>query len=191
MEALDDTKYAVTRKVVTWPNVISASRILAGLLMAWVHRYDGTDVVFLLLIGWIILSDYLDGWLARITGDISELGKFLDPLADKICAAILFVYAGYAGLIPWWFITFSVIRDTIIGIGGTMVRLKRGKALMAVWSGKVGVNAVAVYWLAAFYFPDNMPLLLFLQGAAFMMLLYAFHDYVLRSWKAWNGADFN
>jgi CDP-diacylglycerol--glycerol-3-phosphate 3-phosphatidyltransferase len=191
MEVLDNFKVNVKQKVFTLPNLVSASRVPAAGLGVWAHSLNGADLFFTLIVFWIVFSDYLDGWLARNSDEVTETGKFLDPTADKIAAFVMFLYAGFAGLIPWWFVYFSIIRDVIIGIGGTLIRLKRGKALMAVWSGKVGVNVVAIYWLAVVYFPEAASLHLFLQGASFIMLLYAFNDYMHRSWKAWNGAEYN
>lgn len=191
MELLDTSSIRVHHRILTWSNAFSFSRILAAGILVPVHQHFGAALLFTALVIWIAASDYLDGWMARRTDNVSELGKYLDPTADKIAAAILFVYAGFAETIPWWFISFSVARDFLIGLGGTLVRWKRGKTMMAVWSGKVAVNAIALYWLVAMYMPDSQALHIFLQGACVMMLLYAFHEYVVRSLKAWHGADFN
>lgn len=191
MERLDSEFIEVTHKRFTWPNVISASRIFTACAVVFSHYSAGLNPVFHGLVLWLVASDYLDGRLARGTRKVSEMGKYLDPLADKAAAAVLFLYSGFSGSIPWWFIIFTLIRDMLIALGGALVKKKRGKSMMAVWSGKVGVNILALYWLSVMYFPLAESAHLFLQGAAFMMLLYAFNEYAVRGWKAWKGADYN
>ncbi|TLY62647.1 MAG: CDP-alcohol phosphatidyltransferase family protein [Gammaproteobacteria bacterium] len=69
------------------------------------------------------VSDGLDGYLAKRFNWISELGKFLDPLADKALLVTIFVEAAWLELVPWWLTAAVVARDVMIGLGALVFRL--------------------------------------------------------------------
>ena len=68
-------------------------------------------------------SDGLDGYLAKRFDWTSELGKFLDPLADKLLLVTVYVEAAWLGLVPWWLTAAVVARDVMIGLGALIYRL--------------------------------------------------------------------
>jgi cardiolipin synthase (CMP-forming) len=68
-------------------------------------------------------SDGLDGYLAKRFQWISELGKFLDPLADKLLLVTVFVESAWLALVPWWLTAAVVARDVMIGMGALIFRL--------------------------------------------------------------------
>ena len=63
------------------------------------------------------VSDGLDGFLAKRFGWTSELGRVLDPVADKLLLVSLFLVATWIGLIPRWLTVLAVARDVMIGVG--------------------------------------------------------------------------
>jgi cardiolipin synthase (CMP-forming) len=69
------------------------------------------------------VSDGLDGFLAKRFNWTSELGKFLDPMADKLLLMTLFVEAAWMDLVPWWITAAAVARDVLIGLGALVFRL--------------------------------------------------------------------
>jgi cardiolipin synthase (CMP-forming) len=69
------------------------------------------------------LSDGVDGYLAKRFGWQSDLGKFLDPAADKLLLMTVFVEAAWLGLVPWWLTAAVVARDVFIGLGALAFRL--------------------------------------------------------------------
>jgi cardiolipin synthase (CMP-forming) len=69
------------------------------------------------------VSDGLDGYLAKRFNWTSELGKFLDPLADKLLLVTVFVESAWLGLIPWWLTAAVVARDVLIGLGALVYHL--------------------------------------------------------------------
>jgi cardiolipin synthase (CMP-forming) len=69
------------------------------------------------------LSDGVDGYLAKRFHWTSELGKVLDPLADKLLLLTLFVEAAWLGLVPWWLTAAVVARDVLIGLGAATFRM--------------------------------------------------------------------
>jgi cardiolipin synthase (CMP-forming) len=69
------------------------------------------------------VSDGLDGYLAKRFNWTSELGKILDPLADKLLLVTIFVEAAWLDLVPWWLTAAVVARDAMIGLGALVYRL--------------------------------------------------------------------
>jgi cardiolipin synthase (CMP-forming) len=68
-------------------------------------------------------SDGFDGYLAKRFNWTSELGKFLDPLADKLLLVTVFVEAAWLDLVPWWITAAAVARDILIGLGALVFRV--------------------------------------------------------------------
>jgi len=68
-------------------------------------------------------SDGLDGYLAKRCNWTSELGKFLDPLADKLLLMTVFIEAAWLDLVPWWITAAAIARDVLIGLGALVFRL--------------------------------------------------------------------
>ena len=75
-----------------------------------------------------VFSDALDGTLARIRGERSRLGTFLDPLADKLLLVATFVAYTYMGWIPIWIFIAVLSRDMLIVIGWTIVYILTGNS---------------------------------------------------------------
>jgi cardiolipin synthase (CMP-forming) len=98
------------------PNLICLLRIV--LIWPLVHSlrlgaYETTLWVFVVA----ALSDGADGFLAKRFGWTSELGRVLDPLADKLLLVTLFLMAAWLDLIPHWLTVLAVSRDVMIGVG--------------------------------------------------------------------------
>ncbi len=81
---------------------------------------------FPLALGLFILagaSDGLDGYLAKRFNWTSELGKFLDPMADKLLLVTVFIESAWLELVPWWITAGAVARDVMIGLGALIFRV--------------------------------------------------------------------
>jgi cardiolipin synthase len=107
------------------PNLISAIRILLVLPIALAlaqHRLVAT----LWLFGVAAVSDGLDGFLARRFGWQTELGGILDPLADKLMLATVFVMLAVLGQVPIWLTSTVIARDCIIVLGAVSYRVWLG-----------------------------------------------------------------
>jgi cardiolipin synthase (CMP-forming) len=107
------------------PNVITSIRILlvAPIAVALVkHQLEITIVLF----GLAALSDAADGFLAKRFGWQSELGAVLDPAADKLLMATVFVTLAYLRLVPVWLVAAAIARDIIIVVGALLYRFCLG-----------------------------------------------------------------
>ena len=104
------------------PNFICLIRIaLIWPIAAALNRGAMTQALALFVVA--AISDGLDGYLAKRFNWTSELGKILDPLADKLLLVTVFVESTWLGLIPWWLTAAVVARDVTIGLGALVYRL--------------------------------------------------------------------
>jgi cardiolipin synthase (CMP-forming) len=104
------------------PNLICLMRIALIWPIVGTLR-SGAYLPALTLFSAAAVSDGLDGFLAKRFNWTSELGKFLDPLADKLLLVIVFVVGAWLGLVPWWLTAAVVARDVMIGLGALIYRL--------------------------------------------------------------------
>jgi CDP-diacylglycerol--glycerol-3-phosphate 3-phosphatidyltransferase len=176
----------------TLSNAVSFSRVVAPIPLALMGPpSDQPSVVFTAIVIWIIFSDYLDGYLARLFDQRTELGKVLDPLADKICAAFLFLFAVWIDRIPEWFLAVVIGRDVLILLGSLVILRSNQKVAMSVMSGKITINVLALYWLAVMYFPGHQMLEITFMSASIVMMVYSTAEYAWRYFKIRQGAKFN
>jgi len=148
-----------------------------------------TEIVILIV--YAVISDYLDGLVARKTNTISEVGKIIDPVSDKLCAGALFIYTVWIGWVPLWFLIFFVIRDIFILLGSSFIKVKYGKVAMSTMSGKISVNVISVYWISVFFFKDAEIAHQVLLWASVSIMIISFLDYFNRYRKIMSGAQFN
>lgn len=190
---IDGKKVLVRDDIYTWSNFISLTRVLVVFPIIWIHIANDYEVNAwiwaLILYGGF--SDYLDGLVARWRNEISELGKVLDPVADKVMAFFLFLYTVALGWIPLWYFFLGVTRDLLIMAGSAHIKRKRGKVAMSIMSGKVSVNVMALYWISVFFFPEAETTQTFLMVVSAVIMLVSFIEYKRRYYKIINGAEFN
>ena len=128
------------------PNIVTFSRIvlvvifLALYVMAGAWGTKNTTMRWVAAIIFIIAActDKLDGWMARKYNQVTELGKLMDPIADKLMTCGTLVVASVFAEFPWWATILFLIRE----IGITVMRffvMERpgGKVIAAAWPGKL------------------------------------------------------
>ena len=190
---IDGRKIEVSGKLFTVSNFISFSRIFIVIPVVYRHYINGysVDAIIILLIGYGIISDYLDGFVARKTNTISEIGKMIDPISDKIAAGLLFIYTVVIGWVPFWFLWLFIARDILILIGSSFIKLRYGKVAMSTISGKISVNVISLYWISIFFFRSASLAHAILLWASVAIMLFSFIMYLLRYRNIMNGARFN
>ena len=97
------------------------------------------------------LTDRLDGYYARKLDQVTEWGKILDPLADKVAIAAVAVVLWLRHDLPAWFLMVLLGRDVVIFAGGMWLRQKRGVVLASNTAGKWTVGIVALALGAALF----------------------------------------
>jgi cardiolipin synthase len=166
------------------PNAICIARIVLVAPIAFV-LVRGQYELTLFLFGVAAVSDVADGWLAKTFGWTSELGKALDPVADKLLLVTVFLTLAALGLAPLWLAGAAVVRDVVIAGGATAYhrlfgRLDGGPSLVSKLNTALQVMyVVGVIANAAWHaVPD--PLVIALGAATFVTTIVSGFDYVIR-----------
>jgi cardiolipin synthase (CMP-forming) len=106
-------------RIVTWPNALSAARLLGVPVFLWLvigPRTATTDLIAAGILGLAGITDWLDGKLARMLNQQSRLGQLLDPAADRLYIAATIIALAVRGIIPWWLFAAIAGRELIVGI---------------------------------------------------------------------------
>jgi len=110
------------------PNLITLGRILLVPVVVWAISTPGAMWIAFVLFVAAGISDAVDGFLAKRFGMASELGAYLDPLADKALIVSIYLTLGINGAIPRWLVILVVSRDILI-VGGIILSWVIGKPL--------------------------------------------------------------
>ena len=95
------------------PNLITLARILLVPVVVWAIATGRMHLAFMLFLA-AAISDAVDGFLAKRFGMMTELGAYLDPLADKVMIVTIYVTLGITEVIPLWIVILVVSRDFMI-----------------------------------------------------------------------------
>lgn len=162
------------------PNYLSLLRLLLVPVYLWIFFAVSKPLAAAVLIV-CAATDALDGYLARKNGWITDIGKLLDPLADKLASMSALVALSVSALLPWWITGLAIGKEVVMILGAAFLLGKKKIVVASVWYGKLATVLFYVTVLALHFFPMMPELLkvvlwwvLFLSmaGAA---LLYLFH----------------
>jgi len=136
--------------IFTIPNVISFVRIGMVPLFLWLllGRDDAAAAGWLL--GAIGATDWVDGFLARRLDQVSELGEFLDPAADRLAVAAAVIGGWVSGDLPWGVCLAIIVREAIVAAGAVVLGLMRRAKLEVRYLGKVAT--LGLYAAIAWFF---------------------------------------
>ncbi|MDI9589623.1 MAG: CDP-diacylglycerol--glycerol-3-phosphate 3-phosphatidyltransferase [Acidobacteriota bacterium] len=170
-----------------WLLVAEAARIddslQGGSAVAWTS--------FLLFTG-IALTDKLDGYLARSRGEVTDFGKFLDPIADKLCVTCAMLYLLEVDLVPSGYVLVVLAREFLVS-GVRMVVASEGTVIAASNLGKwkTATTMFAIGGLLLYVtLPASGPTTLIkmasdaLMAVAVVLTAWSGVDYLVKSWPA-------
>ncbi|MCU9613512.1 CDP-alcohol phosphatidyltransferase family protein [Caldibacillus lycopersici] len=167
-----------SKEIFTIPNCLSLLRILLIPIFVYVYinATESTDYLVATIIFFIAaISDFLDGKLARKFNLITELGKVLDPVADKLQQAAIAFCLLFRYEFLWMLITLFVVKELFMGINGVIL-LRRGKKLNgAMWFGKLSTAVFYVAMLSLIAFPEidtTIAIILSIITAIFLALSF-------------------
>ncbi|MGQ0663245.1 MAG: CDP-alcohol phosphatidyltransferase family protein [Pseudomonadota bacterium] len=106
--------------MISLPNFFSFSRLLSAPLVVWLMIEGRMTLAFWLFVG-AGLTDAIDGYIAKRFDSRTELGAFLDPLADKTLVVGVYLTLGWLGHLPDWLVILVVFRDLMIIAGAVVV----------------------------------------------------------------------
>ena len=139
----------VSSRIFTLANVISVVRLMSIPVFLVLVINDQLLAAFILLLA-AVLTDFVDGMIARAMNQITRLGQFLDPFADRLFIAI-------QDVVPWWFVAAVMLRDALLGVGGLVMSRYGAATLPVKWWGKVAtfgmLFVLPLFFLGAVFEP--------------------------------------
>jgi cardiolipin synthase len=138
----------------TIPNALSFLRLLGVPLFLWLVLGPHADGWALFVLAMSSLTDYLDGKIARATGQVSRLGALLDPAADRAYIASAVVALAIRDIIPWWLVIALVARDVVLAVNLGVLRRLGFAPLPVHFLGKVATFAL-LYALPLLFLGDG------------------------------------
>ena len=133
-----------SRRVLTVPNVISFSRIALIPVFFLLIVDPDTTTAGVILFAVVIATDWVDGTIARRTGQVTELGKVLDPVADRLAIAAGIIALVIRGVFPLWAAVAILARDVVVLLAGSYVLSRTHIRLDVRWIGKVATFSLMV-----------------------------------------------
>lgn len=130
------------KEALTVPNLVSLGRIAGTPLFAYVLLVGGERYLAAWLLGFLGATDWLDGWLARRFGTVSELGKVLDPVADRVLIVVASVSVLVDGSFPLWLGLIVLVREALVSLGVLVLAALGAKRIDVLWVGKAGTFAL-------------------------------------------------
>ena len=166
----------VSRRDFNLPNALSLLRVALLPFVLWT-LWEEWNAACLLLMAVATATDWLDGHLARRLGQVSDAGKVLDPLADKICIDGMVIALSLWRNFPWWATGLIVGRDLLIVAGGLAVVRSRRTVPVSNRPGKWAAGSLAATLVC--YALDWQPFGTLLLGISILMVV------VSGGWYAW------
>lgn len=175
-----------SKEFFTVSNLLSLLRLLLAIPIWILFDYYNSEVsikywLFALCV-FAAITDILDGFLARKLNQVTEAGKIIDPLADKIAMAIVVIRLAMLGELPFYYLSLIVVRDLLIFLGGIYVTNKIGKVLPSNILGKATVLIIGIVVLLTLLQIDKNSLLFnIFYYFSIIMIVLSFIAYVIRA----------
>lgn len=162
-----------TKRIFTIPNLLTVFRILLIPLIVWLYcgRQDYPLAAWALVLSGV--TDVADGFIARRFHMVSDLGKVLDPIADKLTQTAALVCLLIRFQAVWWLLGVLVVKETVMTVMGVLVIRRTGAVYSAAWHGKLAtcvLYAVILAHIIWYDIPQKFSLPLSLTGVACIVL---------------------
>ncbi len=144
---------AASPRWVTIPNLVSVVRLLAVPAFLWLLLAEDNPAAAGILLLAVGVTDWVDGYLARVLDQVSEVGKFLDPLADRLAVAAALIGGWIAGVVPALLAGALLLREGLVALGALTLGVAARAKLPVRYLGKLATfllyGAIPSFYLAA------------------------------------------
>ncbi|HJA58098.1 MAG TPA: CDP-alcohol phosphatidyltransferase family protein [Firmicutes bacterium] len=167
------------------PNILSAIRLLAVPVFVAVFFSDIANANIWALVIFVAaeLTDILDGYLARRNGWITDVGKILDPLADKLMQAAAIISLAVKQPVLIWLTVLFAVKETCMLIGAYLILKKRKDIVVSSWYGKAASAIFACTVTALLLLWENYVVTLTLSILLGIVILFAFTMYYIKIFR--------
>ncbi len=126
------------------------------------------------------LTDMVDGYIARTYRQISNIGKFMDPLADKMLVLAVMVFFVEKGQMPGWVVALVLLREFAVS-GLRMIAVEHQRVIAAAWSGKIKTTITMIGLGAMLAFGDVLILRWIVIALILLTTLYSGLEYFIKN----------
>ena len=180
-----------------WPNRLSLIRIASVPFITLLLVLDNLAWTGYAALVWFILAaitDFVDGHIARKYNLVTNFGKFIDPVADKLLVLSAMVMLSWHQLLPAWIVVVVLFRELAVD-GLRLVAVEQGRVIAAGKLGKIKTVCQITLVIAHLVYYVHFPLLHILAGwlmiptqiAVVVITLWSGADYFLRNQEVLNG----
>lgn len=129
------------QRIVTIPNLISVVRLLCAPVFVWLLT-DDQGIAAAAVLAVLGASDWVDGWIARRFDQGSNLGKALDPVADRVLIIVAAVALLVDGSVPIVVGVLVLVREAVVSIAVLVLAMAGARRIDVQWAGKAGTLSV-------------------------------------------------
>ena len=163
----------------TTANKITIGRIIAVpvfLVLAYLGHPIGAFIVYVLA----CLSDMVDGYIARHYNQITDFGKFMDPLADKMLVLAAMCFFVQKGQMAGWAMAIVLFREFAVS-GLRLIAVEQQRVIAAAWSGKIKTAVTMVGLAAMMLFGSNLTLCRVISALIVLTTVYSGAEYFYKN----------
>ncbi len=175
------------KEILLLPNLITLFRLFLFIPITIVFlnysSITNSNLYVLLIILIAFLSDLADGFFARKYNLITETGKLLDPLADKLLTSIVIIFLWKLNLVPTFYMVLLLGRDLLIFCGGIFLTRKIKKIVQSNYFGKFTVFSIGLYFISILSFRHSNNITLVLMYISTIMSVLSIIIYFYRGLK--------
>ena len=171
------------------PTILTLVRIILVIPLFILIFFECLPAKIITIICFIVASitDFIDGKLARKNKQVTDLGAFLDPLADKMLINLTLLALCYQNLVPIWIFAIIIVRDFAVD-GIRMMAAKKGITISASYTGKlkttVQMIALSLVLLNKIFVNEVFGIInLVLLGAMLLLTVISGLEYIIKGWK--------
>ena len=174
---------SVKNKVLTIPNLLSIYRLLTLIPVIYLFPDNSfrSKLIILILFISALISDILDGIIARKFNQISEIGKILDPIIDKIMTAVIGILLIIYRELPVWVMVFIISRDIIIFFCGIYIKYSRNILMTSLFIGKI--SALFIGFTGILFFVELTKIAYPVMYFTIFLLILSSFMYALKFYK--------
>jgi CDP-diacylglycerol--glycerol-3-phosphate 3-phosphatidyltransferase len=173
------------KEIYTKSNIISLFRLFLAIPFWFLlDDFNSPNIRYITFAVCILasFSDILDGYLARKYNEVTEFGKIIDPLADKIAVGVIIIKLYSIGQIPGYYFLMIIIRDIVIFLGGMFVAKKIGRVLPSNVLGKITViNIGLIILLIMLQLNGNNLVYRLLYASSIVLIFASLVGYIIRA----------
>lgn len=126
------------------PNILTIIRFIL-IPFIYISVISGHFLTALIIFTISALTDILDGYIARKFNYITDIGKLIDPLADKLTQISLLLSLAILGILPWWIFLIVFVKELVLVVSASVLYSKKDVVVYSKWYGKL---ATTLFYLA-------------------------------------------